>query len=82
MNNEKENGNIKRYLKRLHGRIKINMLCLNDSMMYIITKGEIGPKKNPKSFYQTMNIHELLDLDEGAYEERVSHILSPNGRIR
>lgn len=82
MNNEKENGNIKRYLKRLHGRIKVNMLSLDDSRMYIITKGEIGPKKNPKSFYQTMNIHELLDLDEVAYEERKSHILSPNGRIR
>ena len=58
------------------------MLCLDDSKMYIIIRGEIGPKKNPKSFYQTTNVHELLDFHAVAYEERKSHILSPIGRIR
>lgn len=82
MNNKKENNNTKKYLHKSHARIKVNMLCLDDYQMYIITKGEIGPKKNPKSFYQTVNIHELLDLDAVAYEERKSHILSPDGRIK
>ena len=82
MNNEKENDSNKRYLRKLHGRIKVRMLCLDDSKMYIIIKGEIGPKKNPKSFYQTANVHELLDFNSVSYEERKSHILSPNGRIR
>lgn len=83
MNNKKENDNTKKYLRKVHGRIKICMLCLNDSQMYIITKGEIGPKKHPISFYRTTIMREMLDFNTtDAYEQIKSHLLSPNGRIR
>lgn len=80
MSNEKDNDNTKRYLKKLHGRIKICMFVY-DCLCSIQTKGEIGPKKNPFCFHATVMTHK--HLLNGEIEEIGGHMLSLTGlRVR